>query len=56
MSFYNILKIILKSDIEYDPSDNSDIYISFPVGADILNLLFLYELFMFFHVLVNTYI
>ena len=51
MSFYNILKIILKSDIEYDPSDNSDI--SFPAGADILNLLFLYELFMFFHVLVN---
>ena len=51
MSFYNILKIILKSDIEYDPSDNSDI--SCPAGADILNLLFLYELFMFFHVLVN---
>ena len=51
MYFYNILKIILKSDIEYDPSDNSDI--SCPAGADILNLLFLYELFMFFHVLVN---
>ena len=51
MSFYNILKIILKSDIEYDPSDNPGI--SFPVGTYIVNLLFLYELFMFFHVLVN---
>ena len=36
------------SDIEYDPSGSSNS--SLHVGADILNLLFLYELFMFFHV------
>ena len=36
------------SDIEYDPFGNSNL--SFDVGADILNLLSLYELFMFFHV------
>ena len=35
-------------DIKYDPSGNSKS--SFHVGADILNLLLLYELFMFFHV------
>ena len=35
------------SDIEYDPSGNSNS--SFHVGADILNLLLLYEHFMFFH-------
>ena len=34
------------SDTEYDPSDDSSL--SFHVGADILNLLLLYELFMFF--------
>ena len=36
------------SDTEYEPTDNSNS--SFHVGADILNLLLLYELFMFFHV------
>ena len=36
------------SDIEYDPSGNSNS--SLRVGADILNLLLLYELFRFFHV------
>ena len=36
------------SGTEYDPSGNSNS--SFHVGADILNLLFLYEPFMFFHV------
>ena len=36
------------SDTEYDPSGNSNL--SFHVGVDILNLLLLYELFMFFHV------
>ena len=35
------------SDTEYDPSDNSNS--SFHAGADILNLLFLYD-FIFFHV------
>ena len=33
------------SDVEYDPSGNS----SFHVGTDILNLLFLYDFFIFFH-------
>ena len=36
------------SDTEYDRSGNSNL--SFHVGADILNLLLLYEFFMFFHV------
>ena len=36
------------SDIKYDPSGNSNS--SFPIGADILNLLVLLELFIFFHV------
>ena len=36
------------SDIEYDPLGNSNS--SLHVGAGILNLLLLYELFMFFHV------
>ena len=36
------------SDTEYDPFGNSSL--SFHVGADILNLLLLYKLFMFFHV------
>ena len=35
-------------DTEYDPSGNSNL--SFHVWADILNLLLLCELFMFFHV------
>ena len=35
------------SDTEYDLTGNSDY--SFHVGADILNLLFLYYYFMFFH-------
>ena len=34
--------------MEYDPSGNLNS--SFHVGADILNLLLLYELFIFFHV------
>ena len=36
------------SDKEYDLSVNSNL--RFHVGADTLNLLLLYELFMFFHV------
>ena len=36
------------SDIEYNPFGNS--ISSFHVGADILNLLYLYVFFMFFHV------
>ena len=36
------------SDTEYDTSDNSNLL--FHVGADILNLLFLYDFFIFFHV------
>ena len=36
------------SDIEYDPSGN--VNSSLHVGADISNLLLLYELFTFFHV------
>ena len=35
-------------DTKYEPSDNSKL--SFHVRADILNLLSLYEHFMFFHV------
>ena len=35
-------------DTEYDPSGNSSL--SFHVGPDILNLLLLYELFMFLYV------
>ena len=35
------------SDTEYDPSGNSNL--SFHVGADILNLLLSYKIFMFFH-------
>ena len=34
------------SNTEYDPSGSSNL--SFHVGADILNLLLLYEFFMFF--------
>ena len=37
------------SDIKYDPSGNLNS--SLHVGADILNLLLFYKLFMFFHVL-----
>ena len=36
------------SDTKYDPSDNANS--SFHVGVDILNLLFLYGFFIFFHV------
>ena len=36
------------SDVEYDPSGNSNS--TFHVVADILNLLFLYDFFIFFHV------
>ena len=36
------------SDIEYDPSGNLNS--SLQVGADVLDLLLLYELFKFFHV------
>ena len=35
-------------DIEYDPSGNSNFL--FHTGADVLNLLFLYYFFIFFHV------
>ena len=35
------------SDTEYNPPDNSNI--SFHVGVDFLNLLFLYDFFIFFH-------
>ena len=49
MFFFNIFKVIWISDIEYDPSDNLNC--SLHVGADILNLLLLCELFTFFHVL-----
>ena len=37
------------SDIEYDPWGNSNFLLD--VGADILNVLFLYEIVIFFHVL-----
>ena len=36
------------SDTEYDPSGNSNL--SFQLIADLLNLLLLHKLFMFFHV------
>ena len=36
------------SDTENEPSDNSNVSLS--VGADILNLLLLYGMFMFLHV------
>ena len=36
------------SDMEYDPSGNSNL--SFHVGADVLNLLFLYDFSIFLHV------
>ena len=36
------------SETEYEPSGNSNL--SFHAGADILNLLLLYDIFMFFHV------
>ena len=36
------------SDTEYDPLSNSNF--SFHVGTDILNLLILYDFFIFFHV------
>ena len=36
------------NDIEYDPSGNSNS--SFHFRADILNLLFLYDFLIFFHV------
>ena len=39
--------------MEYDPSGNSNL--SLHVGADILNLLLLCELFMFFHVFLYLY-
>ena len=47
--FQDIFKIILKSDTEYDATGRSN----FPlhVRADILNFLFLYGFFIFFHVL-----
>ena len=40
------------SDTEYDPSGNSNS--SFHVGADILNLLFLYDFFYIFPCIVNA--
>ena len=43
-----IFNIYSKSDIEYDPSGNSNL--SFHVGVDILNLLFLCDFFMFLDV------
>ena len=47
--FFNIYgKYSWISDIEYDPSDNSNS--SFYVGAVILNLFFLYDCFISFHV------
>ena len=46
--FKNIIKIILNADIKYDPSGNSNS--SLHVETDILKLLLLYNLFMFFHV------
>ena len=45
MFFDNILEI---SDIEFDQSSNSNL--SVHVGVDILNLLFLCDFFLFFHV------
>ena len=46
--FDDILKISWISDTQYHPSCNSKFL--FHVGADNLNLLFLYDLFIFFHV------
>ena len=43
--FYNILKKSCISDIEYNLSGNLNL--SFHVGADILNLLLLYDFFIF---------
>ena len=38
----------IQNNLEYDPPGNSNT--PFHVGADILNLLFLYDFFIFFHV------
>ena len=47
--FFNIYsKKSWISDIEVDPSGNSNS--AFHVGADVLNLLFLYDFYVFFHV------
>ena len=46
--FDDILKISWISDTQYHPLCNSNFL--FHVGADNLNLLFLYDLFIFFHV------
>ena len=46
--FDDILKISWISDTQYHPSCNSKFL--FHVGADNLNLLFLYDLFIFFHI------
>ena len=46
--FENVFKIILNIWKDYNPSGNSDL--SFHVSADILNLLLLHDLFIFFHV------
>ena len=46
MPFYNILKFWI-CDVKSDPSGNSNL--SFHVGVDILNLLFLYKFFISFH-------
>ena len=47
--FFKIYRYLFRiSDTEYNPSGNSNFL--FHVGADILNLLLLYELFIFFNV------
>ena len=43
MFFDDILKIVLNIDTEYDPSGNLNSL--FHVGADIVNLLLLYDFF-----------
>ena len=48
MLFDDILKKYLISDAEYDPYCN--LSLSFYVSPDILNLLVLYNVFIFFHV------
>ena len=52
MFFDDILKMFLISDAEYDLSVNSNSLCH--VGADILNLLFFYDFFIFFLCIVNA--
>ena len=46
-----MVKVILNTDIEYDPARHSSS--SFHIRADVLNLLFLHDLFIYYIIIVT---